>query len=1078
MANEFDDRSDQVRHPLSTVRRYIRRYVLLETAAILVLGVACWFWLGLFFDFGLFKAAAFDWMLELDFLDPSGKGSFWVRAIIALAVLAVLGYLIVSRLVIRLLSEFSDSAVAMVLERRFPRELGDRLITAVELSDPKKAEAYGFSGDMLRQTIREAAERVECVPVADVFDWGRLRRLWLAAVGATVGLLAVALGGWLGIQAAGGDTVSPFHALYGFRDLAGVWMERNALLKSTYWPRYSHLEVVRFQDTDAHPDEMRVGRNEARPDLIVRAVEWVVPDKNGVTGWRGLQITDLHNFLGLEERSLPIPEHWGGWIVDVDDLPKQVPTGLVPQHLQGKTVAELDDEVKDQDAMKKSGHQGEIENLGDWQTWTFDKLLLQASKDEVKERLKKDCPGALEKIAQLEKRLEDIAADPAMGRRLRHLKTPQDVQITFRGATTQSRAPVDTASDRKFTFGLADLKESASFFVRGGDFFTRPLRIKLVPPPSVIELNLDKEEPAYLYWRIPGDQMPLKGKRQIFRGQKAAVGGERTSIDVPIGSDLIVRARADRELQPGVKILASSQAREAGVVVPDQTPVDRDADGKGFSVSFKKVTRPMEFQFEFFDLDNVRGFRRMQIRPIDDLPPDIANFELMTVLRKGKFKEGLQRTLAGGAADGFLITPKASLPVNGTVHDDVDLTKLVWAFETQPITIEKGSDKEPARVVLQGNPTIRRTGLIASLFQFGPMGQGQLLAAPSYLGLVARVIEADLKMKQADPERYAPLAGFELELQRLELTPLDKIDELLTALPKERKERTHLREHLLKNRESFNVREMLPDLRVTEPGSPKEVFHVLKLSLVATDNNVETGPATSRTRAPIQFLIVPEAELLAQIGIEEEVLFDRFKKVVIRLETAQTTLRAQVQTLKTGAPDTDYSLSVYRLDEVRKGLLDTASATREIFSDYSRILEELKVNNVRADKISDLTNKIVSPLDQVLGQQFGLFPMTDDAVQQLYTKLDEDVNAKRVGKNIAEHAKASVDAAEKMDALVERMKTILAAIDRGVDFAQVQAIIAELERSQRDAIEPLVRYEGAEIEKLLKGLTGDPPPKK
>jgi hypothetical protein len=484
----------------------------------------------------------------------------------------------------------------------------------------------------------------------------------------------------------------------------------------------------------------------------------------------------------------------------------------------------------------------------------------------------------------------------------------------------------------------------------------------------------------------------------------------------------------------------------------------------------------MEFQFEYHDLDNVRGFRKMQIRPVDDQPPDIANFEIPTVLRKGKFKEGLQRSLAGGAADGFLITPKANLPVSGAVHDDVDLTKLVWAFETQPITIEKGtSEKDPGRVILQGSPKIRRTGLIASLFRFGPMGQGQLLAAPSYLGLVSRVIAADLKQKQSDPERFAPLAGFELELQRLELTPLDQIDALLGLAPKER---THLREYVLKNKESFNVREMLPDLRVTEPGSPKEIFHVLKLSLAATDNNVETGPSTSRNRAPIQFLIVSEAELLTQVGYEEEALLDRFKKAVVKLESAQTILKAQTQTLKMGSLETDYSLTVLRIDEVRKGLLDSAAATREIFADYSRILEELKVNNVRSDKISDLANKIVAPLDQVLGQQFGLFTLTDDAVQKLYTNLDDDVTAKKVGKNIANHAKSAANASETMDALVDRMKQILASIDQGVTFGQLQTFIAELERNQRSTIEPLRTYNDEKLQSLLKELTNPTPNKK
>jgi hypothetical protein len=1076
MATQTDmiDRTAQVRHPLETVRRLIRRYVILESLAIVILGVALWFWIGLLLDFGLFRAAAFDWMLELDFLDPSGQGSFWVRALVAIAVLGLLGYLLVSRLALRMMREFSDAAVAVVLERRFPRQLGDRLITAVELADPKKAESYGFSGDMLRQTIREAAERVEQVPVAEVFDWARLRRLWLFAGGATLGLLVVALAGWLVVQSASGGIASPFHALYGMRDVGAIWTERNVFLQTSYWPRSNHLEVVRFQSSKEDRDEMRIGQNAARPDLVVRGVEWVVPDKRGVTGWRALEIGDIGNFVPLElVKNIGIPERWSGWTVDLDDLPAEVPTGAIPGTLQGKTIGELDDELKGRD-LKADGLDKAVAALGDWRTWTFDKLLLQINKPDVADRLAKQYPAARAAIDELEQRLKAVAADPAMGRQFRQLETPANVQVFFRGETTQTKDQINSQVDRKFTIALGEIKESVTFFVRGGDFFTRPLRIKLVPPPSVDRLELDKEEPAYLYWRIPGDQGPLKGLRQIFKGHKAAVGGDRTAIDVPLGADLKLHARVNRKLKEGIAIRPVGQTREAGVVVPIDAAVVRDADGKGFSVAFKNVVRTMDFQFEFNDLDNVQGIRKIRIRPVDDQPPDIANFELVPQLRKGKWKEGLARSLAGGAADGFLITPKANLPMSGTVKDDVELTKLVWAFETQPITIEKATGTEPGRVTLQGNPTIRRTGLIASLFQFGPMGQGQLLAAAPYLGMVSRVIEADLKQKQADPERFAPLASFAMQLQRVEETPLEKLGELLQKLPKER---FRLKEHVLKDHESFNVREHLPDIRVTEVGSPKEVFHVLKLSIAATDNNVETGPSTSRNRAPIQFLIVSESELLAQVGFEEEVLHDRFEKVVAKLKVAQTTLKAQVATLKAAMPETDYSLAVLRIDEVRKALLDTAAATREMHVDYSRILTELQVNNVRADKISDLQNKIVLPLELVLRPDFGSFFLADDAVQRLYVNLDDDVNAKKVGKNIAAHQKSATEAAETLDVLIERMQSILASIDQGVDFSKILTLANDLERRHRDAIPPLVKYQDDLIGSIFDFLR-DPQPNK
>ena len=94
----------------------------------------------------------------------------------------------------RLFRDFRDDALALVLERRFPEVLGDRLITAVELANPKKAAEFGYSEVMIEQTIHDAAERVQTVPVREVFDWGRLYRYWGGVAVVTLGLYLVAGG--------------------------------------------------------------------------------------------------------------------------------------------------------------------------------------------------------------------------------------------------------------------------------------------------------------------------------------------------------------------------------------------------------------------------------------------------------------------------------------------------------------------------------------------------------------------------------------------------------------------------------------------------------------------------------------------------------------------------------------------------------------------------------------------------------------------------------------------------------------------------------------------------------------------
>src|SRR5262245_35768470 len=98
---------------LGELRSRIKRYVLLEGSALVlvVLGVA--FWVSLAIDYAF---------------EPSAG----VRRALLLAALASIGAAGVWYVVLRVVRDFRSRALALVLERRFP-QLNDRLITAVEL---------------------------------------------------------------------------------------------------------------------------------------------------------------------------------------------------------------------------------------------------------------------------------------------------------------------------------------------------------------------------------------------------------------------------------------------------------------------------------------------------------------------------------------------------------------------------------------------------------------------------------------------------------------------------------------------------------------------------------------------------------------------------------------------------------------------------------------------------------------------------------------------------------------------------------------------------------------------------------
>ena len=254
------------RDPLDRVRGLIRRYVVLEglLAAGFVFALAVC--LSLVADFGLFHLAGVDLVLDA----PGG-----LRLAAVVVTVALAAGVLVLLVAVRLARRFSDPEIALLLERRFPEELGDRLITAVELADEEKAARHGYSLALVRRTTAEAAERVAGLPVARVFDWGRLRRrAALLAVAALAPPLAFGAAALLG-----GSHVA---------DRAAIWAERNALLRDTPWPRSTYLQVVR-----PSIEEYRVARDAAAPNVRVRAAGWVVADRSERFGWRPLTWGDL-----------------------------------------------------------------------------------------------------------------------------------------------------------------------------------------------------------------------------------------------------------------------------------------------------------------------------------------------------------------------------------------------------------------------------------------------------------------------------------------------------------------------------------------------------------------------------------------------------------------------------------------------------------------------------------------------------------------------------------------------------------------------------------------------------------------
>jgi hypothetical protein len=939
----------RVHHPLERLRGAIRSYVVTEGALIVTIFLALWFWVGLLLDYGAFKLFTIDWVQEL----PRS-----VRWFLFDGLTATLAGLMVVTMAIRLVRRFRDDALALVLERRFPDLLGDRLITAVELVDPQANTALGFSQSLVDQTVREAAERVEELKVHDVFDWQRLRRLAWRALGLTGGILLA-----VGALYCANVGVGPAEFASRFGDVAGIWFERNILMRDTIWPRQAYLELVDFPG-----NEIKVGRDAQPPTLRVRALKWILADADSIRapeGWRALKWADLSDAL----LNMPVPH---------DALPEA------------------------------------------WKDWTVDCIELELDRPGFTGTLPAETVLALRNLLE---RLDQVAASPAMSRQLRKLEIPDEVEIYFKGATTRNNQTLQQGVLHEYSGTVSDLRESVRFTVRGKDYYTPYRKITVVPPPSIISLTVDEAQPAYLYHRIPrgGTVDDLRHQKQHFRNRPLSLNGDTTQYPVPSGTDLVLTAVSDKPLQvPGVRLLPGRKGS-----APVQVPVEQP-DPTTFRIQLDNLTTQADIQFEFTDTDGVIGRRRVVFKPTADAPPEV-DVQVEVIRRSNQ---------------GYLVTPQAQVPFSGKVRDDRGLDHIDYAY-----TVTRLESPET---------TAQRLALVGGVVAAAAIGRNGTFAA---LTLFDRRGSASAAEDEEKNVQTTPLTTFERVLRDLAAkdVPLSRLQELLEQLPGQ----PLLREYNLDpDFESFGVDRLgllVKDDRDIQP------HYRLRLWVTATDNNIETGPRTGQSKEKFTLLVVSENELLAEIAKEEETLHTKLEEAVNRLKDAKIKLDKVAQELPDLKPE-EFSPMARRAEELDETISKSWDVSREVNTDYLRILKELKTNRVQAGIIAKVNDKICEPLDAAIN---GDFPPADESMRELQKKLDAKTN----------DPAALALAREQLDKVINRLNGVL---DAMADVATINKIIealVKIKKAEEEEYERLKKLLREKEEDLLNQAGAEEPKK-
>ncbi len=233
--------------------------------------------------------------------------------------------------------------------------------------------------------------------------------------------------------------------------------------------------------------------------------------------------------------------------------------------------------------------------------------------------------------------------------------------MTRRGV---ARGPEDRFQEYSHTF--AGVLGDIHFDIVGGDDRVANRWIRVVDSPTISEMTLDCELPAYIGRRQT--PLPVTGVMQI-----------------PSGSRIVVRASAANKELARVQVQTIAAQRSEPVRTLNRD--DLDADGRGFSYALGTLTRDTTTAFTLTDADGITGRDpvRLALVALPDEPPQVA-----------AQLDGI----------GSAVTPRARIPLVGRVADDHGLGRIWFelAVDAQPPaerTIRAFSDR-PAECALDG----------------------------------------------------------------------------------------------------------------------------------------------------------------------------------------------------------------------------------------------------------------------------------------------------------------------------------------------------------------------------------------
>ncbi len=633
---------DPISLALDRVRNGLRSRIIGDVVARLAIGIGLWMLFSFCIDRGLFAAFRFDLAEQL----PG-----WTRWGQSLLVIAVSIGFVLSRVPL-ILKGFSDHDMALALERQFGKDLGDSVITAVELSDSAVVKRQEMSAALVEVTRQKAVASLSKIRIDDVFNTGRPIRLLLATLGVFFGGYGVLLLIFTITQPLkphsehAASTDSPASALH---DNLWFWAERTLMGRDLAWPRQVFLRLAGFP---ANGKPLRAGRG-TPAHFRVEASRFIVAGSPSTQMIAACKEWLSRSSLSSQDQELAII------------------------------------------TLKASAHHGwrpvtffDISNLGPPPGWKLPEPSaaflphpgdIPGGIDSIGSRIPNDAT-----ITLAISTMETLSASIMNRRQVRALSIPSVVEWLETSVMTreEGRQPKQTIEEltadarepNSFSRVIPHLTESLDVTVRAGDFQSSTHRIEVLPAPVLARLDVTEERPAYLTSRLDADlegQARTAALAELANGRVMVPAGDRlmpraeaSVIEFPSGSGLIL----DFALQEGRTFGNTPVLESLSGAVPQHRLLD--ANNGSFKIVFEPIREERVALLRFADSDNIRGERKLVFRPIQDTPPTLEARPL----------DDLRETESG-----YLVTSRTRIPFRGSTRDDHGLATLRQVWTTREI---------------------------------------------------------------------------------------------------------------------------------------------------------------------------------------------------------------------------------------------------------------------------------------------------------------------------------------------------------------------------------------------------------